>query len=144
MQLFLAEISGTARETPVFDCQYYFFLASWYVFFLTAAPQILLDIIDLTDERRDVANFTCQAFGDPAPDINWFFNGAILNVSDISKYRIESRLLNTTTAESTLAVYNITFSDVGIYACNATNTIGSDFQPGKIKTVDSIIILMNS
>ena len=95
------------------------------------APTIISNITD-TYEGRDVANFTCQAIGEPAPNISWYFNGIVMDVSDTSKYRIEPRPVNTTTTENTLTVYNVTSSDVGTYTCNATNTIGSDFHPGEV------------
>ena len=87
----------------------------------------------MTNERSDVENFTCQAVGDPVPDISWYFNDVMINVSDnSSKYMIESRSLNITTTENILTVYNVTSSDVGVYTCIATNTEGNDTQHGKI------------
>ena len=56
-------------------------------------PDILLDIAD-TYKERDVASFTCQAIGEPAPNISWYFNGTMINESDTSKYRIEPRPIN--------------------------------------------------
>ena len=97
--------------------------------FITVAPQILSDIIT---EGRDVTNFTCQATGDPVPNISWFFNEVMIDVSDTNKYRIESRPINTSTTENTLTVYNITSSDVGTYTCNASNIIGSDTRLGEV------------
>ena len=90
-------------------------------------------ITELRSERSDVANFTCQVVGDPVPDISWYFNDVMINVSDnSSKYMIVSRSLNITTTENTLTVYNVTSSDVGVYTCIATNTQGNDTQHGKI------------
>ena len=71
--------------------------------------------------------FICQAVGEPVPDISWYFNDVMINVSDNnSKYMIVSRSLNITTTENTLTVYNVTSSDEGMYSCNATNTAGDD------------------
>ena len=85
---------------------------------------------DLSDEGRDKVIFTCQAVGEPVPDISWYFN-VIINVSDnSSKYMIVSRSLNITTTENTLTVYNVTSSDVGNYTCNASNIIGSVTSSG--------------
>ena len=56
----------------------------------------------------------------------------MIDVSDTSKYRIESRSINTTTAENKLTVYNVTSSDVGTYTCNASNIIGSDTRLGEV------------
>ncbi|XP_065913065.1 hemicentin-1-like isoform X2 [Dysidea avara] len=101
-----------------------------------ASPIILSNISDLTDEGRDVANFTCQAIGEPVPTISWYFNGVMIDVSDTSKYRIESRSINTTTTENTLTVYNVTSSNVGTYTCNATNIIGTDYSHGCLAGMD--------
>jgi len=100
-------------------------------FFTTVPPDILSDIMDLSDERRDVVNFTCQAIGEPVPNISWYFNGVKIDVSDTSKYMIMSTSINTTTTENKLTVYNATETDVGAYTCNATNIIGSDSSHGE-------------
>ena len=67
----------------------------------------------------------------------------MIDVSDTSKYRIESRSINTTTTENTLTVYNVTSSNVGTYTCNATNIIGTDSLPGEI-TIDGILNCINA
>ena len=75
--------------------------------------------------------------GEPVPDISWYFNGVMINVTDnSSKYMIMSRSLNITTTENTLTVYNVTSSDVGTYTCNSSNFIGSVTSSG-ILTVTS-------
>ena len=84
----------------------------------------------MRNERSDVENFTCQAVGEPVPNISWYFNDVM--IYDINKYMIVSRLLNITTTENTLTLYNVTSSDVGIYTCVATNAQGNDTRPGKI------------
>jgi len=84
---------------------------------------------DVVDDERDLT--TCQATGEPVPNISWYFNDAIINVSDTSKYMITSTSINVTTTENTLTVYNVTSSDVGTYTCNATNTLGSAISHGK-------------
>ena len=98
---------------------------------VAVAPEILSDIIDSTDDGRDLATFICRATGKPVPTISWYFNDAMINVSDTSNYMIMSTQINTSTTENTLTVYNVTSSDVGTYTCNATNTIGSDISHGK-------------
>ena len=98
----------------------------------TVAPAVLSEIVDSTDEGRDVANFTCEATGEPIPDISWYFNGVMIDMSDTNKYRIESRSINTTTTENTLTVYNVTSYDVGTYTCNATNIIGTANSHGEV------------
>ena len=72
--------------------------------------------------------------GEPVPDINWYFNDVMMNVSDnSSKYMIVSRSLNITTTENLLTVHNVTSSDVGTYSCNATNIVGNDSTSGHLQ-----------
>ena len=91
---------------------------------------------EVRDQIENVT-FLCQAVGEPVPDISWYFNGIMINVSDnSSKYMDMSRSLNITTTENTLTVYNVTSSDVGTYTCNSSNIIGSVTSSG-ILTVTS-------
>jgi len=84
--------------------------------------------------ETESVNFTCEATGESVPDISWYFNDTMINVSDSSnKYMIVSRTLNITTIENTLTVYNVTSSDVGMYSCNATNIIGSNSNSGHLQ-----------
>ena len=106
------------------------------IFCVTVNPIILSDITDLSDEGRDMANFTCQAIGKPVPDISWYFNDVMINVSDnSSKYMIVSRSINISTITSMLTVYNVTSSDVGVYTCTAFNALGNDTSHGKIVAI---------
>ena len=91
---------------------------------------------EISDQNENVT-FLCQAVGEPVPDISWYFNDVMINVSDnSSKYMIMSRSLNITTTENTLTVYNVTSSDVGTYTCNSSNIIGS-VTGSRILTVTS-------
>ena len=92
----------------------------------TVYPVILSDVTDLSDVGTDKANFSCQAMGEPVPDISWYINDVMINASaNSSKYMIVSRSLNITTTENILTVYSVTSSDVGVYTCTATNVIGT-------------------
>ena len=92
------------------------------------------NIADITKNESQSINFTCQTVGEPVPDISWYFNDVMINVSDnSSKYMIVSRSLNITTTENTLTVYNVTSSDVGTYTCNASNIIGNDSNSGHLQ-----------
>ena len=104
------------------------FLTNNFLFLSFAVePVILSEITDLSDVGTDKANFSCLAVGEPVPDISWYFNDVMINVSDnSSKYTIVSRSLNITTTENTLTVYNVTSSDVGTYTCTASNVVGND------------------
>ena len=103
----------------------------------TVAPSIENSIDNEIRDQTENVTFLCQAVGEPVPDISWYFNGVMINVSDnSSKYMIMSRLLNITTTENTLTVYNVTSSDVGTYTCNASNFIKNAETSG-ILTVTS-------
>ena len=103
-------------------------------------PSINQGISNKTRNETQSVNLTCQAVGEPVPDISWYFNGVMINVSDnSSKYMIMSRPLNITTTENTLTVYNVTSSDVGTYTCNSSNIIGSVTSSG-ILTVTSTFV----
>ena len=84
----------------------------------------------MEENETNPISFLCEAIGEPVPDISWYFNGVMINVSDTSKYRIESRTINTTTTENILTVNNVTSFDVGTYICNATNIIATDTSIG--------------
>ena len=106
-------------------------------FYFTVIPTISNSIITQIGDQTENVTFLCQAVGEPVPDISWYFNGVMINVSDnSSKYMIMSRSLNITTTENTLTVYNVTSSDVGTYTCNSSNIIGSVTSSG-ILTVTS-------
>ena len=101
------------------------------LFSFTVKPVIISNITDASENDRNLAIFICQVVGEPVPDISWYFNGAMINVSNnSSKYMIVSESMNTTTKESTLTVYNITSTDVGVYTCTATNVLGNDTSNG--------------
>ena len=74
----------------------------------------------------DTASFTCQATSEPVPTISWYFNGVLVDVTNMMKYTISEMSLNTTTNSSTLRIMSVESSDVGTYTCNATNVVSSD------------------
>ena len=97
-------------------------------------PEIVLELYDLLENETNPTSFTCQATGEPVPNITWYYNGVMINdmsnVSNTSKYRIDSREINITTIEGTLEIYNASSFDVGTYVCIATNELGSDRSVG--------------
>ena len=102
-------------------------------FILTVIPSIENSFNNEIRDQTENVTFLCQAVGEPVPDISWYFNGVMINVSDNSnKYMITSRSLNITTTENTLTVYNVTSSDVGTYTCNSSNIIGSVTSSGTL------------
>ena len=106
------------------------YLCSFTAHIVLVQPEIIVELLDQLENETNPTSFTCQATGEPAPDISWYFNGVMINVADTNKYMIMSTSINTTTTENTLTVYNVTSSDVGTYVCIATNELGSDRSVG--------------
>ena len=105
--------------------------------YCVVTPTIEVSVSNQIRNQEENILFFCQAVGEPVPDISWFFNDIMINVSDnSSKYITMSRSLNITTTENTLTVYNVTSADVGTYTCNASTIIGSISDSG-ILTVTS-------
>ena len=73
--------------------------------------------------------FSCQAIGEPIPTISWYFNGIMINISDVHKYTV-SYLLNRTVVTNLFMIIHVQSSDVGTYTCFAENIIGSDQSSG--------------
>ena len=104
-------------------------------------PSIVNSPDDKIRDQTENVTFLCQAVGEPVPDIIWYFNDVIINVSDNSStYMIVSRSLNITTTENTLTVYNVTSSDVGTYTCNSSNFIGSVTSSGILTVTSKFVV----
>ena len=109
--------------------------------FCLVAPTISSEVLDQAQNNGDTATFTCQATGEPVPAISWYFNGVLVNESNIMKYIISVISLNFTAINSTLKIMNIESSDVGNYTCNATNVVSSDTSSG-VLTINGEWLLM--
>ena len=96
----------------------------------SVAPEIILPLNDFLENETNSIQFVCQAIGVPVPYIRWNFNGAMVNLSDSSKYNSSSMYLNESVIESTLSISNTQSSDVGRYTCVASNIIGTDKSSG--------------
>ena len=68
--------------------------------------------------------FTCHATGEPLPNITWYFNNTEL-VFPHTTYEMNLTVVNTTTVSSSLTVYNVEPSDIGLYTCLASNDAGN-------------------
>ena len=96
-----------------------------YLYAVTDLPEIIVQLSDQLENETNPTSFVCQAIGEPVPEISWYFNGAMINVSDTSKYTVTSVSVNISTTQSTLNIFNAASVDVGTYVCNATNVAGS-------------------
>ena len=83
----------------------------------------------MLENETNPITFSCQAIGEPVPSISWYFNSAMIDVSNASKYII-SNSLNGTMVISLLTIMNTQSSDVGRYTCFTENFIGSDKSSG--------------
>ena len=93
--------------------------------------EIIDEVPNLLQNETYPGTFTCQATGEPVPNVSWYFNGNILNISDASKYNI-SNSINGTSAISLLLIANIQSSDVGTYTCHAENILDTDTSSGTL------------
>ena len=98
------------------------------------------EVSDLLENETISSTFTCEATGEPVPNISWYFNDSTLLVSDASKYSI-SNSLNGTVIKSLLTIVSAQSSDVGKYTCHAENIIGTDRSSG-ILTVNGKFVCL--
>ena len=96
--------------------------------FPLVTPTISLEVLDQTQNEGGTVSFTCQATGEPAPTISWYFDNTLL--ANGTEHTISETLVNTTTINSTLTIMSVESSDVGTYTCNATNVVSSDTSSG--------------
>ena len=107
--------------------------------FLVAA-EITNGLIDRLENETSPIIFSCEATGEPVPSISWYFNGAMITVSNTSNYNISNTLNGIATIKSALAIVNAQSPDVGTYACLAENSIGSDRSLG-VLTVNGMQVV---
>ena len=99
-----------------------------YIFSSTAPVEILSpqEPTAISVDETYPVSFVCTARGFPAVDITWQYQNTQLTDSDpglsIQSVTVENNngFLNTT---STLTISSVDMSDVGNYACNASNTL---------------------
>ena len=84
---------------------------------------------DLVENETNPVTFTCQATGEPVPNIIWYFNGVMINTSNTSKYNI-SNSTNGSVITSAFTILSTRSSDVGTYNCYAENDFGDDQNSG--------------
>ena len=105
-------------------------------FFYVVPAEIIDELTDLLENETLPSTFTCEATGEPVPNISWYFDDATLIVSDASKYNV-SNSLNGIVIKSLLTIVSAQSSDVGKYTCQAENIIGTDRSSG-ILTVNGM------
>ena len=106
------------------------------LFTYVVQAEITDGVIDILENETYPIIFSCQSVGEPIPAISWYFNGAMVNISDASKYSVLNTS-NGTMVTSALSIVNAESPDVGTYTCYAENIIGNDSSSG-ILTVNGI------
>ena len=99
-----------------------------YVTYVVQA-EVISGVSDLVENETDPVTFSCQATGEPVPNISWYFNSIAINSSNSSKYNI-SNSINITLITSVFTIINTHSSDVGTYTCYANNIFGDDQNSG--------------
>ena len=105
-------------------------ITNQYVQFLHLVPAEIIDgVSDVLENETNPVTFSCQATGEPVPTVTWYFDGAVLNVSDTSEYSVSSST-NGTVFTSSITILNTQSSDAGIYTCEAENFLATDRSSG--------------
>ncbi len=81
---------------------------------IAVPPRFVITPSDHQVHRHGSVNLQCAARGDPPPHIRWFRNSAPIVLSHRTFI----------SEEGDLAIYNITFTDEGLYECIAENIAG--------------------
>ena len=121
---------------------YIIHVCNFSIFLYVVQAEIIDEVTDLLENETFPSTFTCEATGEPVPNISWYFNDSTLLVSDANKYSI-SNSLNDTVIKSLLTIVSAQSSDVGKYTCSAENIIGTDRSSG-ILTVNGKFCLLLS
>lgn len=94
-----------------FDIEYKCWLAIFFTSF-PEKPTIFKHPVGTTAETGGYIAFSCDATGDPAPRFQWRKNGEIYQAGQGYK-------------TNTLVLANVIMNDVGVYYCEAINSVGT-------------------
>lgn len=86
-------------------------------FLITGHPEIATGPEDVVVNFGEDAMFTCAATGEPAPDVVWLRDSALLAVGKESHYEVMSN--------GTLMIHKADEKDIGIFECMAKNPAGN-------------------
>ena len=84
---------------------------------------------DSLENDTNPVTFSCQATGEPIPNISWCFNSVMINTSNTKKYNV-SDLINGNVITSIFTILNTNLMDVGNYTCVAKNIFGVNRNVG--------------
>ena len=83
------------------------------------------DVAVFLENETDAVTFSCQATGEPIPNISWGFGSIMINTSNTSEYNMTNSI-NGNVITSVFTIMNTKLSDVGNYICYAENSFGDD------------------
>ena len=88
-----------------------------------------------------MANFTCQAFGIPVPNLRWLkeANGNV-TVNDTDSIKIIEQMVTPFILESVLVFLNTTKTDQSLYRCEGSNGITNVIE---FPEEDFVMLLVN-
>ena len=98
-------------------------------FLYLVQTEITAGLTDVLENETNSVTFNCQAIGEPVPNISWYFDGIMINVSDTSKYN-DFNSVNGTEVTNILTILNTQSFNAGIYTCEAENFLGTDESSG--------------
>lgn len=90
------------------------------------------------DNQADLT-WTCEAFGVPDVTYRWFKNGELLDINklqsdDKGRYSIQDNVLN--------IKYLDAEKDVGMYQCQARNTLKTRYSSAQLRVLCKSIVLI--
>ena len=85
---------------------------------ICSAPPTISPLLNQTVLEGTDVIFHCSVIADPAPTFQWYFDNILL-VNTSAKYSILS-------VAGHLHVLNVSYDDIGLYSCNASNIHGWD------------------
>ena len=108
---------------------------------LTFFPSIVRDVVN-----GETLDATCRADASPAPEIQWFREGQLLNgVDQIPDNIFTSQSTEGTTTSSQLTVIGFAPQEAGVYTCVAVNALGNDSRSFRVRTVgESPYLIVNT
>ena len=88
-----------------------------YFYLFTDRPEITLYPLNVTEAEGYNVTLTCNAFGNPEPNVSWTVIGPRMDISN--NHRISFSHDN-----KKMIITNVTRTDSGEYRCMATNSLG--------------------
>ena len=91
------------------------FLHNFYLF--TDRPEITLYPLNVTEAEGYNVTLTCNAIGNPEPNISWTVKGSRMDTSNNPRISFSQD-------KKKMIITNVTRTDSGEYRCMATNSLG--------------------